>query len=510
MASERYITRYPVARRRGLKVFCGFPAPYRVAMSNLGFHFLFHTLRETPDLDVERFFADSAPFTVETGSGISAASILLFSISYEEDYVGLVRILENAGIEPLRSKRSGVPIVIAGGAAVSGNPMPLAGIVDAAVLGEGENPLGEIITRIPDYDRSDPSEFLEGLAHVPGVYVPALQKIKPRFSPRAALDDRFPRSAVVTPNTIFGDTLLVEIGRGCPGACHFCLARSLCGPFRHVSAERITSLVSPSSRIPVEKVGLVSTAVAAHPDFEDIVRFVTGQGISVSFSSLRVSDLGRAAIAAIASAGTRSVSLAPESGSERVRYRLGKRVPDETYFDAASRLGAAGIRHFNLYLLAGCPGEGPESSAETTRFLKRFKSSIHGRTCSVHVNIVVPKAWTPLQFYPMPAQKELEARLKHVRNRCGDLGLPVKTKTVRSAMRQAVLSLGDEKVGYGIVRHITSGVSWKKAMSSEGVDLSFVHEERGMTGPLPWDIIEGPVTREILAARYKRLCLDGN
>jgi radical SAM superfamily enzyme YgiQ (UPF0313 family) len=476
-------------------------------MSNLGFHFLYHSLRGQPDLAVERFFLDTAPFTIETGARISSAAVLLFSVSYEEDFIGLVRILGYAGIAPAREERSGTPLVIAGGAAVSGNPVPLADIVDAAVLGEGEAPIGEIAQSFSEYRRSDPHLTLEKLAGVPGIYLPGSGEKQVRFASPAALGDSFPRSAIVSAKTVFSDTLLMEIGRGCPGSCGFCLARSLYGPFRHVPMECIARFVS-SAPIPIERVGLVSTAVTAHPEFDSLVRFFTERGISVSFSSLRAGDLDDAAIETLSLTGTRSASLAPESGSEQVRYRLGKRIPDEAFFDAGARLARAGIRHFSLYLLVGCPGEGPESLSKTRRFLQRFKRSIDGRSCTVHVNIMVPKAWTPLQFYPMPVKNELEERVNQMRSMCKDLGLGIKTKTVRSAMRQAVLSLGDERVGRGIIRHVIDGVSWKKAMTVEGIDFSFPHEERGMAGSLPWDFIEGPASRDALAARYKRLALD--
>lgn len=473
-------------------------------MSNLGFHFCFDALRSSRGLNAERFFVDTAPGTLESGAAISSASVLLFSISYEEDYVGLVRILGASGIEPLRRERAGRPVIIAGGVAVSANPLTIADIVDAVVLGEGEVPLAEIVTHLEEYDGRDPGAFLEALSGIPGVFVPAHSGSDVRFAPRAGIADRFPTSIIVTPNTVFGDTLLVETGRGCPGACAFCLARALYGPYRYAGAERIASLVSAlTGRI--AKVGLVSTAVAAHPEFAFLVRSLAALGVQLSFSSLRVSDLDTQAIETIAAVGVRSVSLAPESGSERLRYRLGKRVPNDAFFDAAAKLLEAGVRHFNLYLLVGCPGGGPGSLEETAQFLRRFKRSIGGRAFTVHVNIAVPKAWTPLQFHAVPPEDELEAQLEKMRSICSGLGLAIKTKTVRSAMRQAVLSLGDERIGRGIVRHVTTGVSWKKAMRDEGVDISFPHEPRGTAGPLPWDRIRGPVTREMLRKQYRRL-----
>ena len=494
---------FPTPGRHAIPVFTGYPAPYRVGMSNLGFHFLFRGLRKSSQLRVERLFSDTAPFTVESGAPLSSAVVILFSVSYEEDYLNLVRMLVQSGISPLREERGGRPIVIAGGPAVSANPIPITGIVDVVSLGEGERPLQGIIDVLCEGKRQEPQQILDRLAEVSGLFIPGSADRRTFFSPPAELVD-FPRSVIITPDTVFSRTLLVESGRGCPGACSFCLATAIYRPYRALPLSALDAFVSSLSDQP-DRLGLVSTAVAAHPEFSAMVELLDSKGFSISFSSFRAEDLDDGKISLIGSVGTRSVSLAPESGSERLRFRMGKKIPDGIYFDAAARLRQAGVRHFGLYLLVGLPGETRETFQETRSFLQGFARAIGTRRFGVHVNVLVPKPWTPLQFHAMPSERELEERLVAMRHICHGLGISVKTKSVRSALRQAVLSLGDERVGKAIVHLVTRHVSWKKSLAIEGVDTRFPHRRKGIDTVFPWDAIDGPVDRRFLWRRFNHL-----
>jgi hypothetical protein len=184
---------------------------------------------------------------------------------------------------------------------------------------------------------------------------------------------------------------------------------------------------------------------------------------------------------------------------------MGKQVADDIYLNRARMLRAAGVRNFRLYLLAGCPGEGEGDEREARSFLKRFSGALRGCRVSVNINILVPKAWTPMQFHAMPPERDLDAGLKRLRKICTDLGLTVRTKSVRSAVRQAVLSLGDTRTGRAIIRYAGGGISWKRALAGEGIDPGFLHERRDRDAPLPWDGIDGPVDRALLERRYRRI-----
>jgi radical SAM superfamily enzyme YgiQ (UPF0313 family) len=503
LARECALEVFPQPDRYALACAAAYPAPYRIGMANLGFHFLYHGLRTSRNLHVERVFSDSSPVTLESGSPVVSRSVILFSISYEEDYFNVVRMLQEAGVSALREKREGRPLVIAGGPAVSANPAPLGGIADAISIGEGERTLGGIISALEKHGGGEPRAVLEDLARVPGMFVPGYSRAGAVFNEPAALS-RFPRSSIVTSESAFPGTLLVESGRGCPGACSFCLATSLYRPYRFMPLGQFEDLLRELSAS-VERIGLVSTAVAASPDFVPIVRLCASRGIAVSFSSLRAEDLDDERARLVGESGTTSVSLAPESGSERLRYALGKKVPDDVYFDAAARLLAAGVTHFTLYLLFGVPGEDTGSLAETAVFLQRFRQAIGGRHFSVHANPLVPKAWTPLEFFAMDDERALARRQHDLERALRKLGLSVQIKSVRSAVRQALFSTGDEAVGRAIVHHIEEGLTWKKALRKAGVNERFPNEKKGPETSFPWDDISGPVRRGILYKRFEAI-----
>jgi radical SAM superfamily enzyme YgiQ (UPF0313 family) len=501
LKKETILESLPQSKRLAMPVAAGYPAPYRVGISNLGFHFLWRGLLQSGNCNVERFFADTSPVTLETGSGLATKAALLFSVSYEEDYISLVRILVESGLPPLRTARGGHPLVIAGGPAVSANPFPLAAIADAIALGAGEGTLEAIIGVLANGYGGAAGDTLAKLARIPALYVPGFSGDGVSFN-EAAIPDPFPRSIVMTPVSAFPDTLLVESGRGCPGVCAFCLATSIYRPFRSMPVSAFEELLSRLSA-PVARVGLVSTAVAANPDFGAIVALLRSRGISVSFSSLRAEDIDGEKARLVGSSGTASVSLAPESGSERLRFALGKKVPDEVYFHAAAMLRAAGVEHFTLYLLTGIPGESEATVVETISFMERFRSAIGGRRFSIHVNPLVPKAWTPLQFYAMPEERSLSAGQARIEQAMRRLGLTVQTKSARVAVRQALFSLGDERIGQAIVNHVEGRLSWRQALAEAGVNGRFPHESKGPDASFPWDGIAGPVRRGTLFKRFE-------
>jgi radical SAM superfamily enzyme YgiQ (UPF0313 family) len=475
-------------------------------MANLGFHFLYGNLRRSPRLAVERFFSDTAPATFETGAPLASRAALLFSVSYEEDYVNVVRILHEAGIPPLREERAGFPLVIVGGPAPSANPAPLAAIADAIALGAEEGTLDALVRLLGEEGGGSRPALLEGLAKLPAVLAPGVPGPGAVF--KEPIDGPFSHSVILTPGSVFPDTLLVESGRGCPGACAFCLATSLYRPFRFLRADALEEILSRLAA-PVRRVGLVSPAVAASPDFARIVRMLASRGVGVAMSSLRAEDLDEEKARLIGSIGTTSVSLAPESGSERMRYSLGKRVPNELYFNAAARLAEAGVRQFTLYLLIGFPGEDAETVAATKGFLGGFRKAVGGRSVSVHVNALVPKAWTPFQFHAMPPERSLESLQSATARMIGAAGLRARTKSVRSAVRQALFSLGDERIGRAAAIHVTAGLSWKKALAAAGVDAEFPHAEKGPETPFPWDAVSGPVRRSVLWRRFEAISAGG-
>jgi radical SAM superfamily enzyme YgiQ (UPF0313 family) len=492
---EISLRKYPDPPRTAPLVLAAYPNSYRTGMSNLGLHFVYSTLAASGKFHVDRFFTDDAP------SGRPAA--LFFTVSYEEDLLNIIRMLSSIGVEPLRENRDGGSLVVAGGPVVSSNPLPFFPIADILATGEGEEILPVIADTVAGC--GDDRNALESrLSGMDGILMPGrIEKTRPAgpVDPEA-----FQRSAILTSDTVFPNMLLVEISRGCPGSCAFCMATSVYRPFRTVTMERFESILDTFSGgrddIPL-KAGLVSTAAAAHPQFTELLDAVMRRGGTVGLSSLRAADIDAAAAGAIGSAGIRSVSLAPESGAERVRFGIGKKVADETYLEAARLLSGAGISKITLYMLAGLPGEDEISAGDTKSFLRAFAGAAGQARVSVNLNVLVPKPRTPLQFHAMPGTKDTAVSIESMRSACRTAGLGFSVKGARSSASQAMIALGDERVGRAAVRAATGGTSWKRALRDEGFEPDSIYEERGLADELPWERVFGSEDREALLARYR-------
>ena len=495
-AGERELESYPQPRSGAPLAIAAYPNNYRIGMSNLGFHFVYSCLAGSGRFRVERRFLDDRPLSVD-------ADAVFFTVSYEEDLLNLVRILVSLGIEPLREKRSGGPLVIAGGPVVSSNPVPFFPLADVLAAGEGEGNLPLISEAVAD-EGSDRNALAARLSGIDGVILPGFRE-QTRIA--APVDpDLFQSSVILTSDTVFPDMLLVEISRGCPGSCSFCMATSVYRPFRIMPFKRFESILDsvsgPGGPAP-QRAGLVSTAVAAHPRFTDMIKAISERGWSVGLSSLRAVDVDGTIAEAVGKASIRSVSLAPESGSEGMRLRLGKKVPDRAFFDAARLLRGAGVTRFTLYMLAGLPGEDRRTFEETGKFLKGFAEAAGGARVMVNLNVLVPKPGTPLQFIAMPSPKELGTSVDSMKEACSAAGTGISVKGRRSSLNQARIALGDEAVGRAAVRFTAGRTSWKRALRDEGVDPGFIHVERGLDEILPWEGVFIDSGRDALLRRFR-------
>ncbi len=489
---EKFLQTYPRPRSGAPLVIAAYPNSYNTGMSNLGFHFIYSSLAGSGDFRVERHFLGDASMK-------GTAEAVFFTVSYEEDLLNLVKMLISLGIEPLREKRTGGPLVIAGGPVVSSNPVPFFPIADILAAGEGEKILPPVIDSITEYGR-DIESLAEKLSAVDGLILPGYRE---KALPAPPVDPQlFQHSVIITPETVFPEMLLVEISRGCPGACAFCMATSVYRPFRTMPLERFESILDSTGEEDF-KVGLISTAAAAHPDFVDMMEAVARRGRGVGLSSLRAVDIDRDKAGAISRVGIRSVSLAPESGSENMRARLGKNIPDEVFLDAARYLRDAGVSRFTLYMLAGLPGENDGTFAETGSFLAAFAEAAKGARVEVNLNVLVPKPRTPLQFMAMPGRGDLKSSIAAMETSCRKAGVGISVKGQRSSMNQARIALGDEAVGRAAVRAAGGRTSWKKALKDEGIDPDSIHVERGLEEVLPWERVFGDGGREALLRRYR-------
>lgn len=517
-----------------------YPNRYAVGMSNLGFQTVYRLLNAFEDVVCERAFLpeeddplDAPLRTLESGHPVAAAEVVAFSLSFESDALNLLALLAQAGL-PLRAadRDASHPLVVCGGIACSLNPEAIAPFIDAFLLGEAECTVPAFVEALRAEKERRP--LLRRLARsVPGAYVPSFYRVihdpagpiarrepleagvpeRIGYPLPATLTNHTTASAILTPHTTFGRTVLLETGRGCSRGCRFCSAGFIYRPPRMQSEENLVRAVSAAARV-VPQVGLVGAAVSDHPALDALCRRFAPCGVRFSFSSLRADTLSPERLAALRASGVKTATLAPEAGSERLRRVIRKGLSEEQILSAAGDLVAAGIPHLKLYFMVGLPTETREDAAAIVELVKRvrhaFLRASRGRgaigTLTVSVNSFVPKPVTPFQWAPMAETAELKTRIGLLKRELRRIpNVRVHADVPRWAYLQALLARGDRRVGELLQRVHAAGGNWNAVLRQSLLNPDwFVLRERPPEEILPWDFIDHPVSRSFLRQEYER------
>lgn len=539
-AAERGLGANPWGGR--LSVALVYPNVYHQAMSNLGFQTLYEMLNRREDTLCERFFLPDPEdleehrktgyplFSLESGRFLDEFDLIAFSISFENDYLHLP-VLFDLGRLPFSAEKRGDtwPPVLCGGVCAFLNPEPLADIMDMFAIGEAEPLLPALIEGL-SHEEGDRAALLASLAELPGIYVPSLYRVDyrddgqvaayvagPGVPPRVvrqwqpALDGTASRSCLYTADTEFGDMALVEISRGCARKCRFCAAGYIYLPPRERSAAALAEQVD-AGLAERPRIGLVSPAVADHSEIGTISRHILQAGGELSVASVRIDSLTARDVAALAASGHRTLAIAPEAGSQRMRDLINKGL-DEVQILAATRLiSEGGIPNLKLYFLIGLPGETSddiEALLELTDKVRQVwleAGRRRGRlgNLTLSVNPFIPKPFTPLQWAAMESLATLKKKVQYLRRRVGRMpNTEMICESLRAARLQALLSRGDRRTGR-LLPHLAGGEGLEAACRREGLDADFyVTRTRGENEIFPWEIIDQCVPRAFLWSEYR-------
>jgi radical SAM superfamily enzyme YgiQ (UPF0313 family) len=521
-----------------------FPNLYRLGMSNLGFQLVYGLANHQPQVVCERVFLPEThgqPLSVESGRPLRDFPVILCSISFEEDYLNLLRILMLGGIEVQAERRrqadpfreAGAPLIIGGGVATFINPEPLTPFLDLLVIGEAEPVLPTILEALLGVRRKlDRPAFLRELATaVPGCYVPQLYDCEydpdgrlvsmaaaPGLPARVRKVTGAPQpvaghSQVLTPEAEFADLFLVELGRGCSRGCRFCAAGFVYRPPRLWDPESIKAALA--ARPPqVRRIGLLGMEMARSKDLIALSEYLRGEQCSLSFSSLRADVISPELLALLAASGLKTAAIAPDGGSERLRRVINKGITENDLLQAAEALIEVGVANLKLYFMIGLPTEEEEDLEELVALTLRIKEKVlavgrrRGRlsTMTLSVNSFVPKAWTPFQFHPMDSVASLKGKLKFIRKSlAGQANLRVQAEAPDKAYLQAVLARGDRRLGAALPAVLLSEKNWRQTLKEEGINPDFyAGRQRGEQELFPWEIIDHGLDRRYLWREYQR------
>ncbi len=526
-----------------LSVALVYPNTYHHAMSNLGFLTVYQLLNAREDTLCERFFLPDAEdleehrktgyplFSLESGRFLEDFDLVAFSIPFENDYLHLPTLAELGRLPLLAADRDERhPLVMCGGVCAFLNPEPLAEIMDLFAVGEAEVILPELLETLTRQE-SPRAELLPMLAGLPGVYVPSryalayradgtLDHCRPlagaphqvRRQWVADLDEAPSRSFIYTEETEFGDMALTEVSRGCSRGCRFCAAGFLYLPPRERGLDNLIEQID-QGLCHRDKVGLVGAAVSDYRQIEELNAAISHREGKISVSSLRIDSLNAEEVAALAESGHRTVALAPEAGSQRMRDLINKGIDESQILAAVQALAAGGIPNLKLYFLIGLPTETQDDIDGMLELVGKIREvwlsegRKRGRlgNLTLSVNPFIPKPFTPLQWSPMEGEKSLEKKIRQIRSTVARMpNTEVIFESLRSAVLQAFLSRGDRRVAQ-VLQPLAEGKNLKAACRTVGLDPAFyVTRQRVRDELLPWSVIDQGIDRDYLWQEYQR------
>jgi radical SAM superfamily enzyme YgiQ (UPF0313 family) len=503
-----------------IPIIFAFPNEYSVGITSLGYQVVWASLKMRSDVRVSRLFTD-------VGESLPQSPELLgFSFSWELDYVNIFNLLESLQI-PLRSneRTDSHPLVFGGGSVFTANPEPFADFFDVILLGDGENLLDSFINAYQEVRNAKREVKLHHLAQIPGVYVPSLYEVN-YHSPDGTIKSIEPidisipavvtkqtyrgnilsASTVVTPKAAWENIYMVEVVRSCPEMCRFCLASYLTLPFRTASLEG--SLIPAIERglEVTNRLGLLGASVTQHPEFETLLDYLSQpqyDRVRLSIASVRTNTVTEKLARTLAQRDTRSITIAVESGSERLRQIINKKLTNAEIIQAAVNAQAGGLKAIKFYGMAGVPGEEIEDIQETIAMMQAVKKAAPRLKLTLGCSTFVPKSHTPFQWFGVnpEAKKRLKLLEKHLRAS----GIDFRPESYNWSVIQALISRGDRRLAplLELTREYGDSVgSYKRAfkeLKGKIPSLDFyVHSDWERDRILPWQHLQGALPQATL------------
>lgn len=538
------------------KVGLAYPNTYFVGMSNLGQHIIYKEINDRDDSVCERYFMPEKKefeayvktktklMSIETQRPMSQLDVLAIGVTFEMDYFNLPLMLKHGSIPVFSKDRTEFdPIVLAGGPCVTFNPEPFAEFIDACIIGEGEGITGQVLDVIYQGKEEglDRQQILFNLAQLPGVYVPSL------FTPKFREDGRFDgydvapgvpktirryyepltkegETVIATDYTEFGAMYIVEVARGCGRHCRFCMAGYCYRVPRIRDLDQLKAGVDRAAELG-KKVGLMGAAISDYPQIDELVNYIRSKGIRYSCASLRADSLTQDVVDGLADSGQKTITIAPETGSDRLRDVINKGITEDDLRKGALLAAKSGVHHLRFYIMIGLPTEEEEDiqaivdlAVRTRKYMEEVGSK--GRL-TLSINPFIPKPFTPFQWMAMDNQKSVEKKLQYIKKALQkDRRIEVLIESPKEAYIQGVLARGDRRLSQVLYQCAMDRgpKSFKKELKVAGIDMDQAnYREREMGEPLPWDMLdmglrEGYLETEwykAVAGKFTAPCMDG-
>lgn len=536
-------SRVTVNPHAGQKVAIVYPNTYFVGMSNLGLHIIYEEINLRNDSVCERIFLPEKKeleaydktktplMSVETQRPMHQFDVVAFDVTFEMDYFHIPLMLRHGRVPIMGKDRTEFdPIVIAGGPCATFNPEPFADFIDAFIIGEGEGIVSRVLDIIRDgkMEGLDRHAILRQLADVSGVYVPSLyvpiynedgefkgydivegvpKTIKRHFEMLTSGGE----TVVATNYTEFGAMYIIEVARGCGRHCRFCMAGYCFRVPRVRPLDILKEGVERAEKLG-KKVGLMGAAISDYPEVDELVNYIRSKDMCYSCASLRADSLTQAVVDGLADSGQKTITIAPETGSERLRRVINKGISEEHLQNAATLSAKSGIQHMRLYIMIGLPTETDEDIEAIVGLAERTQAHMEKVGCkgrlTLSINPFIPKPFTPFQWMAMDNQKVVEKKLQYIKKALQkNRRIEVLVESPKEAYIQGVLARGDRRLGAVIAACAADrgSKSFKSEMKAAGLDMDDMnYRERSFDEFLPWSHLDMGMDEGYLEMEWKR------
>ena len=532
-----------------------FPDIYEIGFSNIGLKILYYLINSFPQFIAERayvpwidaevaFKKNNLPLlSYDTYTPLKEFDVIGFSLQYELSYTNILTAMYLAGIPFWQKERDArYPIIIAGGGGAF-QPEPIAPFMDLFVIGEGEEVIIELLTKIKEWKENKSTsrqELLKELAKIQGIYVPSLYRshfntsgefigkeplendIPAQINKRVIkdFDSTFsPEQALVPLREVVHNRISVEIFRGCTRGCRFCQAGYIYRPVRERKVSTclalIDKLILSSGYSEVSLSSLSSSDYSAiEVLLKSLIKLYRSQYISFSLPSLRVDTFVRSLGEEIKQVRKTGITLVPEAGSERLRKVINKNITDEDIFNSLTNIGELGWKKVKLYFMLGLPTEELEDIYQLVDLLKKVikkgkKAGI--KDFRVSISTFIPKPHTPFQWEALMEEKDIMLRRDYINKALSNYSnLHMEFHPYHQSWLETIMTRGDERLAEVIERCWQMGArfdSWKdrsnftlwdKAFLEKKIEPAVYLKNYPTEASLPWDHINSGVTKEFL------------